>query len=447
MSPAGQLTSRTKPTTPWRMQFDQPSRAEWKRGWPIVAGAMSCSAFGIPLFYYVFSIFTLPITKEFGITPGELSRAQALLVVGALVAPLIGRAFDRLGFRIVFGLCSLAVILTHVVMASFVYSFAAFAVAALVYGVAGVGCGPLAFTRPINAWFWHQRGLALGVTAIGVAITTAVASPMIEALIASQGWRAGFWALAIIAGGLGLPLSLWLIKDAPPEAHVAETPASNADSVAADPIDQNFLLDRDFILLVLSILCMAIPGSGLVSQISPLVQEEGISASAAAFGVSAYAIGQVTGRIVTGWFLDRSNPRMVAFLFTFVPAAGFIVLATMAPPLWLIILAVGLVGIQQGAEIDLFAFFTARRFGMARYGQIYGWIIAAAWLGNAAGILLFGWLHDETGSFAMAEAIGAALFVIAALLIAAVRIAPTAAAAALVVPEEQVEPAAARLAD
>ncbi len=442
MSPAGQLTSYAKPPTPCRMQFDQPSRAEWKRGWPIVAGAMSCSAFGIPLFYYVFSIFTLPMTKEFGITPGELSRAQALLVVGALVAPVIGRAFDRRGFRFVFGLCSLVIVVTHVAMASIVSNFTAFAIAALVYGVAGVGCGPLAFTRPINAWFWHQRGLALGLTAIGLAITTAIASPLIETMIAEHGWRAGFLALAIIFGGIGLPLSLWLIRDAP-----SELPTAEINHPASPPAEQGFLRDRDFILLVLAMICIAIPGAGLVSQISPLVQEEGISASAAAFGVSAYAIGQVAGRIVTGWFLDRSNPNVVAFLFTFVPAAGFVVLAAMAPPLWLIILAVGLVGIQQGAEIDLFAFFTSRRFGMARYGQIYGWIIASSWLGNAAGILLFGWLRDETGAYAMAEAIGAALFVIAALLIAAVRIAPTAAAAASLVPEERVAPDAAQLAD
>jgi MFS family permease len=408
------------------MHFNHLSRAEWKRGWPIVTGAMACSGLGIPLFYYVFSLFTLPLTKEFGITRGAMSSAQALLVVGALVAPLLGRAFDKHGFRLVFGLCTLAVIATHIAMATVVTTFSGFAVAAFVYGVAGIGCGPLAFTRPINAWFWHQRGLALGFAGVGLAITTFIASPLLADLIETHGWRAGFWAVAAISGLVGLPLALWLIRDAPPEG-----PAGAVPALATDSHDRSFFMERDFVLLVLAMICMAIPGSGLVSQISPLVQEEGISAHSAAFGVSAYAVGQVTGRIVAGWFLDHANPRLVAFFFTFFPAAGFVILSALVPPLWLVIVAVGLVGVQQGAEIDLFAYFTSRRFGFERYGAIYGWIISASWIGNATGIVLFGWLHDARGNYGLAEAIAASLFVIAAILIASVRI--TAAAAPEVV--------------
>jgi MFS family permease len=392
---------------------------EWRRGWRVVLGASIASGLGIPLFYYTFSLFTLGMTKEFGVSRGELANLQALIVVGALVAPLIGRLLDRLGFAIVFAVSTLSVVAGHILMATTVSTLVQFAMIAFLYGAAGVGCGPLAYTRPISAWFWKSRGLALGVASLGLAATAAIAPPLLAALIESYGWRAGYGALAIVAGLVGLPLTLLLVRDAPPEGPAG--PAREADAASHD---RSHFRESDFWLLAFSLFAVAIGGAGLVSQLSPLVQEEGIGAGTAALGVTGYAIGQVFGRIVAGWFLDRSNPRIVAFLFTFLPAIGFILLAAIDLPVWAALLAVALIGIQQGAEIDLWAFFTSRRFGLARYGTVYGWIIAAAWIGNAAGILTFGWLHDATGDYVVAEGIAAVLMVVGAALIARVRIAP-----------------------
>jgi MFS family permease len=380
----------------------------------VVLGTTLGTGLGMPFFYYVFSLFTGGITKEFGITTGQLANVQAMLVIGALCAPFVGKLFDRRGFALIFTLSTFCVVAAHIMMATVITSLATFAFMTFIYGVAGVGCGPLAYTRPITTWFWHSRGLALGVVGLGIALTAAIA-PLLAILIEAQGWRAGFWAMAA-AMLFGLAILMALVREAPPEGA-----AGPAAQLAESTKDRSFFGDRDFWFLLGAIFCMSAPGAGMISQLSPIVQEEGVRATTAALGVTGYAFGQIFGRIVAGWFLDRANPRHVAFIFTFVPAIGFLMLGLMTLPVWAAILAVSMVGVQQGAEIDLFAWFISRRFGLARYGAVYGWIIAGAWIGNATGILGFGRLHDAAGGYQLAELIAAGLFVAGACLIAVVR--------------------------
>ena len=366
------------------------------------------------LFYYVFSLFTIPITTELGISRGEFANIQALLIVGALTAPFIGQWLDRAGFHRVFGINMAIIVAAHIAMATIVNSAFAFVCVTLVYGIAGIGAGQIAFTRPISAWFDQKRGMALGLIAIGPAITTFIASFFLPALIEAEGWRAGFWVLAALAGLIGLPMALWLVRDAPSDVAFKPPPKAQRDT--------SFLRERDFWVMAAAMLCLSAPGAGVISQMSPLVQDEGIGATAAGAAIGAYALGQVGGRIVAGWFLDHANPRVVALIFTAVPALGLLALGLFSLPLWAAVAAVGLVGIQHGSEIDFFAYFASRRFGIQHYGATYGALVAVGWIGTPTGILLFGWLYTARGSYAVAEIIAAVMLLGGGILLACVKI-------------------------
>jgi MFS family permease len=396
------------------MYQPSPEKIEWQRGWKQLAAAMVASATGMPLYYAVASLFTLDMLKDFKASRGEFANVQALLIVGALVAPLLGRAFDRFGFRRVYGLGTILLLVAHALMALWVQSLAGFALVALIYGSAGLCSGPLGYTSLITGWFSKARGMALGLAAIGVALMALIFSPLLAQVIAEQGWRAGYAALAMLGGLIGIPATLALARDVPQdqERHKSST----------QTVDQSHLRDPSFWLMCFAHVAMAIPGAGLLSQLSPLIQAEGITAKAAAMAVAAYSVGQVTGRIVAGWFLDRADPKRVALFFTAVPAIGLVMLSAAQLPMLAAIAAAAMVGIQQGAEIDLFAYFTARRFGLVRYGRVYGWIVAFGWIGNALGILGFGWIFVASGSYAIPEAIGAVLLLIGAVLLASVKL-------------------------
>ncbi|MFN5819708.1 MAG: hypothetical protein ACK44Y_04660, partial [Novosphingobium sp.] len=95
---------------------------------------------------------------------------------------------------------------------------------------------------------------------------------------------------------------------------------------------------------------------------------------------------------------------------------------------WAAILAAAMIGLQQGVELDLFAYFVARRFPIAQYGTIYGALHGFSWIGNATGIIGVGLLHDSLGSYSLAQGLGMAALTLGAILVWAVRLPPLASA-------------------
>lgn len=391
---------------------------EWRRGWRVVLGAAIGGGTGASLLFFTFSLFIIPMSAELGGSRGDMANMQALVGVGALASPVMGWAIDRWGFRAVFAVCALATVANHLFVATAVSSLALFAVAAAIFGAFGIGTGPLAYTRPINAWFDRQRGLALGLGASGLAISTMIVPPLLAIVVEHYGWRGGYLTLGAITGLIGLPAVLLLVRNEPPA-----TPHHAAEAIPVPTLpDRSFFQEPIFWIMGASIVCMSIAGTGFLGQLSPQLQEEGLSAPAAALGISAFAAGQITGRLIAGFALDRVQANIVGFLFTAVPALGFLLLWTSHDMLVFALIAAALIGIQQGAEIDLFAYIVSRRFGMARYGTIYGWLLGISWIGNAIGLLAAGWSHNATGSYALLQIVSAVLLVIGAVLISTVKV-------------------------
>ncbi len=395
----------------------QPSSGEWQRGWRIVLGCALGTGTGIILLFFTFSIFILPLIAEFGGTRGDMGTIQALVIAGALGSPFIGRAADKIGFRAVFMasmLISIGLMLAAALLADSLFQIG---VAIFFISLLGVGTTALTTTRPVNAWFDTNRGMALGLAASGVAIATMIVPPILETIIATHGWRAGFVALAGLAAFVGLPAIYFLVENEPPAANGAPTSTATTS-------DWAFLRSGHFWLMAASFILMNIAGVGFIGQMSPMIQDEGLSTQIAALALSFFAFGQLGGRLIGGWCLDRFEPRLIAVLLNLVPATGFIILWATSGSAAAAMFAAFLIGFQQGAELDIFAYFTARRFGIANYGTVYGALLGLGWIGNATGVISVGWLYDAYGDYNMAQIFGAAALVTGALMIFGVRLAP-----------------------
>lgn len=383
-----------------------PEDSEWRIGWRIAAASALANATGISLLFYTFNLFLIPISEDLHLTRAQTGVIGSLVVAAALGAPVIGRLADRLGFHLVFLICTAAMAATELSMARWGHSFAAMAAGTAIIGFIGGGSAAVLLTRPISAHFQRYRGLALGLVGVGISLSAMAVPPWLQGVIAGQGWRQGYVVLALIALLAGLAPALLLMP---------RTISTRGTAASRGGTDRSFLRSRDFWLMAFANVGANIATSGAISQLSPMLQEKGLSAATAAWGLSCFALGQFIGKLGGGLLLDRIEPRLIAALLTALPTLAFVMFlmagsGSFAP----LMLAAALLGLLQGADISIFAFLVARRFDVASYGTIYGTLHGVSWVGTAIGVIGFGASFDRFHGYWAAQGVSIALLLLAA---------------------------------
>jgi MFS family permease len=374
---------------------------------------------GASLLSFVASLLIIPLTKEFGWSRGDMSIAGAVAFLGVTAAiPVIGWLIDRFGYRRVAATSGIALGFIYIGAANQPGSFAIYLTLMALFGIFGSGTSSLVYTRPVIGAFDLHRGLALGLATAGTSVSIFLAPPLMQWIIGDYGWRTGFYGLGIITTLVGLPLALTLIGKPQTKAAITTIDVAAADIPAlpsATGLDlREAARTQRFWLLVAALVCINIPGAGVVGQLAPLLTDTRLSEGTVAIVMSFYAVGLLSGRVGCGYCLDRFPAPLAAAAFTFIPAFGCLILLLPEPSFGLAALAVMLIGLQQGSETDLLAYFVSRGFGIRKYGSIYGAIATFGALSTLTGLLLFGQIHDATGSYNIALMIGAAAFVLGA---------------------------------
>ena len=363
---------------------------------------------GPGLYQNLSSLFTPGLQATFGWTRGEIATAAGLALVGAVVAPLIGRVADRFGVRPVITASMVLLTLAYLWLATMTNvtggGIWCYQLGVVLLVLTVPGTSSLAYGKLIAAAFVRQRGLALALGTSGLAVATIVAAPLLGGVIARWGWRAGFIGLGVAASVLALPPILFALRrhGVPGAAPVVVSDGPPPPGVPAAVARR----DRRFWILVASALLINGATTGLVTQLVPIGLELGLGGAQAALLLTAFAASAIAGRLLVGWLVDRLRPQPVAAAVALVSALAFAALATGPAGLAPLMVLVFLAGLMNGAENDLLPFFAARLFGLRAYAEIYGTAMPIGLSGTAIGIIGFGRLHDVSGSYATALALG-----------------------------------------
>ena len=385
---------------------------EFRRGWPVLIAAALGTAFGAsPIPFNSIGPFTRPLAEEFGWGRGDIQLALFWFTAAVvLTVPFVGGLADRVGVRKVaiatlalFGVAFAALALTPASLVAFYLLWG-------LMGALGAGSTPVSWTRVVNAWFVHNRGFALALTLMGTGLTAALLPSLATWLIEEFGWRRAFLGIALLPLALALPVAVWLFRE--PDAHGSTNLEATASRSGATV--RTALRDYRFWVIAGSILCVAIGVGGSITNFQPLLMDRGFEPAEAARVAGAIGVSVIAGRLIAGFLIDRYWAPLVTLPMLALPALACFLLAQPQIGLPAALLSAVLIGFAAGAETDLVAFLTARYFGLANYGRLYG--LQYAVFGFASGVspFLFGTVFDVTGSYQPILYVAAVLFVVGA---------------------------------
>lgn len=395
--------------------------SELRRHWPALLAAGSGVMLGlsaIPAF--VLGVFAGPMTREFGWSLGAYQGGTLVFTLGILLtSSWVGALCDRHGARAValVGMPAGAIGVALLALAQpppWTWWLLMFVAALL-----GSGTVPTVWTRMVNALFERQRGLALGLVLSGSGLFALFGAPLANALIEAWGWRGGWLGLALLPLTVGwAAVALGFRGD----DRGAAAAGSVAAAAQADPTfpgggltHHQALRSYRFWVMALGFAAVTVGVGGTNANFVPMLVSKGFEAADAAqiFGALGFAIA--FGRLAIGAVLDR----------VWAPGLAAAILGLPAISAWLLLgnevsrsdalLAAALLGCAQGAEYDFLAYMTARYFGMAHYGRIYGRIVIPIIIATAVGAFGVGRSKDLFGSFDTALPVVGLLFAAGAL--------------------------------
>jgi MFS family permease len=193
---------------------DDPHAHEWRRGWPVIVGAAAMAGTGSGLYQNLSSLFLPGLEQVMGASRGEISASAAFGLLGALAAPYIGRLADRVGVVPVIVASALGIAAAHLWFSTMNGPFWQFQVGIALLALCAPGVSALIYGRLVAKRFDRHRGLALGFATSGLSLTTVLLPALAGWMIATWGWQAGYYLLAALAVGVGLPAGLLAARSA-----------------------------------------------------------------------------------------------------------------------------------------------------------------------------------------------------------------------------------------
>jgi predicted MFS family arabinose efflux permease len=382
--------------------------AEWRQSWRPGLAALLGAACAYSVWTAASSLFVQPLQDAFGWSRGQIALAYNAGLVTAFIAPLIGRTVDRLGVRpvLIGGLVGTAVCyaLFATMWGSLAYYYAIYFLCNLI-GMCTTG---ITYTRVIVGAFSAARGSALAIARSGMALSTALLPILLFAAISRWGFQGGFLTLAALILSISLPLAWFWIPSRQNERRPTTTPLPVSESWA-------ILIRRPKVLL----LCLAsalnyAPVAMLMTQMVPLAISKGLTTAEGVAAVSTIGLAALAGALLSGFLVDRFWAPVIAAVLNLAPAIGCLFLLSGAVSPWLFYASVVMVGVGQGAEIDIVAFMAARYFGIRSYASIYGLSVLAIALAVAGAASAIGLLYDRFGNYNVALVAASISFSLAA---------------------------------
>ena len=248
----------------------------------------------------------------------------------------------------------------------------------------GLGIGYITPIKTLMLWFKDQKGLATGIAVCAFGFASAIASPIITTLMATDSLPNCFVKLSLIYFQPMLIAHLLIKK---PEWHKENVSKSNFDI-------RELLYNKQFILIWFVFFLNISAGLSLISTASNILKLSAINPALISICISVMGIFNGIGRLIFSAISDklknRSSIYVLISLISFITAIVVLVTPqTVSIPITLIIISA-----CYGAGFSCLPSLLSDIFGMDNISKIHG-ITLTAWavaglVGNQISSVVFG---------------------------------------------------------
>jgi predicted MFS family arabinose efflux permease len=376
---------------------------EWRRSWTIVlAGALGFALSSVTI--YSLGPFIAPLEAEFGWSRAQIASGMTLYsIFGILLTPVAGIVIDRVGPRRVALVAILGYWITFSALALATGSMWVWLGLWFILSIASAPMKPTTWTAGVSSVFDKGRGLAISVMLCGAALSSSLTPIFATWLIDSYGWRVAYVAMMTCFVAVVFPI-VWLFFTS--AADRVRTGAKGSDNVAVTPLTglhwREGLFSWKFARLAGAAFVTTLVIISFVSNLIPIFSASGIARSQAAAVAGLIGMSTIVGRLIGGYLLDHVNGCYVGGVSLLVPVISALLVLSFPGSVTAASVAVLILGLALGAELDCVAYLTTRHFGLKNFGTIFGVVSGVLAFATGLGPFLVNLGYDLTGGYTIA---------------------------------------------
>jgi len=237
---------------------------------------------------------------------------------------------------------------------------------------------------------------------VGFSLGYITGGPLAAWLITELGWRAAYGVLGAGCGLMTACAAISVRLPRPPERTGLHRPApARAGATATELVGSTLRQSlRDPRQWALNVSWLLLGGLALMISVHavPFARDQGVSLAGASLALTAYGVGSVVGRLISGMASDRLGTRATIGAAYVLEMLGLLALIWI-PSQASLLGSLAVFGVGFAASDTMIVKVIPEVFGVRAIGAIMGMLTLGWRCGAAMGPPLAGFLYDLTGSY------------------------------------------------
>lgn len=383
------------------MKENKNNKKQFFYGWVIVAACMLIQAVPFSIASNLQPAFTKYVMESEGFTLAQFSLIFTIgTLVSAVCSPFIGKLYSnpKLNIKLLY---SLGVCILGGGFACFSLAgdniYAYYALSVLVQ----IGCAiisAIGVPTLINAWFVHNKGLAMGIAFAGGGLGNMILQLIAGKWLPTLGYQQTYFRFGMIALAVALPIALLVLRFPKSEAELAaNVPKKSNDSKAGSSRWGYTFAEvskmKFFWVFAVSFIFVGFYVGGMSLQFIPYLQTlegDGLFTLGSATVAASFGLFSMFGNLFGGVLFDKLGiTKSLGLAGILVITCGFCLIFTPQVNALAFVFAL-CIGISMYAYIIGPSYLTGALFGNKDFGTILGIVQVFFAAGFAIGTTLFG---------------------------------------------------------